>query len=149
MSVQEGINFPRVLGVLNYPPATIRQGPLASKAMALIRGETPVHLAQRVRGQFTPIYQPPANSIFPVIPRPTPYIDQLKSRQTFVKRPKVIGYLGLLNKQIGVNGNIPGPYPSPRQWAPTRNIGNLPSVKADIRGGSGPERTLHGLSVIM
>ena len=133
--IEWGVNYPNVLGRMSVPPATIRQGPIADKAMALIRGETPIHLAQKVRAQVTGRM----NAQIPILDRARPYIDQLKARLPGLLRPQ---------EQTGRTGvpfsNIPRPFPRPYSWAVSKDIGFIPSVIADIRGASGPERTLRG-----
>lgn len=48
--VEEGSNFPSALGLKNRPRTEVRTGPIAGRAMALVGGETPIHLAQKVGG---------------------------------------------------------------------------------------------------
>lgn len=148
---QEGFNFPNVLGKLTFPPATVRSGPIAQKAMALIAGETPIHLAQKFAQKFRG--QLSQTTIIPILDRPHPYLDQIKARPTMVNRKKLIGVFGIIDplsvtrvrEQI-INGNIPRPNPPAPYWSPGRNIANLPSAKGDLTGTSGPTRTLHGSS---
>lgn len=50
--VEEGTNYPTALGRKNVPRFMTRTGPIGGKAMALVRGETPIHLAQKLRAQI-------------------------------------------------------------------------------------------------
>lgn len=125
--IEEGTNFPSVLGLKNRPWSIIRTTGIGRQASALVGGETPVHLAQKLIGQshITGPSQLPAIltiDLFPQIKRPTPLRDLLKGR-------------GLRAQE----NNIPAPYVRPRLW-PTGNIARAPSVTGII---SGPARTMH------
>ena len=131
-----GRNFPAVLNITNKPWTAVRATDIGNQAMALVRGETPVHLAQRFLGQ-TNITGP----------------SQLPSRLTMLlqgqmKRPMVLDLLkgrGLLRRQT--TRNIPQPYERPGAWPPDVSIEGLPSAQ----GFTGSGRTVHPstLNVIM
>lgn len=134
--VEEGTNYPPELGYTNWPRTDVRSGFIGPQAMALARGETPVHLAQRIRAQM-------ANyPIIPVIDRPHPLLDMVKQRPTVIPRLKLIGAFGIVDP-AQTEYNIPRPYPRPMGWPAGKAISTIPSVIADISGASGPERTTH------
>ena len=131
-----GRNFPAVLNITNTPWTAVRGTDIGNQAMALARGETPVHLAQRFLGQ--------SNIIGP---------SQLPSRLTMLlqgqmKRPMIRDLLkgrGLLRRQT--ERNIPEVYERPGAWPPDVSIEGLPSAQ----GFTGSGRTVHPstLNVIM
>lgn len=137
---EEGTNFPTVLGRKNIPPTIVRAQklirspiPLGQQAMALIRGETPVHLAQRSGSQLPPFNTPGLMSVLPQLFKQVNIRRRIQDTFPALKR---------LSPQ-----NIPSPYARPGTWPPTRGIAGLPSVA----GGpvSGPSRTvLPQISVI-
>jgi hypothetical protein len=53
MAFEEGTNFARILGRKTYPRETARPRGIGEQAIALIGGETPIHLAQRFRVRET------------------------------------------------------------------------------------------------
>lgn len=163
--VEEGSNFPSVLGRKTYPRTEIRRGPIADKAMALIGGETPVHLAQllkrrplmeriRPREPLSVIGDERAHvsheaqltkyPIFPILIRSHPLLDTIKDRATIIPRVKLLGSFGIVDPNkwpptLAVEKNVPGPYPRPMTWPPGREIARLPAVLGIIPG---PEKTV-------
>lgn len=141
---EEGTNFPAVLGRKNIPSTIIRAQklirspiPLGQQAMALIRGETPIHLAQRLAprsgSQLPPFNTPGLMSVLPQLFKQVNVRRKIRDTFPTLKR---------LSPQ-----NIPSPYVRPGTWPPTRGVAELPSVA----GGpiSGPSRTvLPQISVI-
>jgi len=107
MVIQEPIkriNYPRALGrrnlprgylesvgVSNLPWIEIREKPIAELPIALIRGEVPIHLAQRLRGQLTKY------PIIPVLDRPHPVLEAIKERAPIVPRVKLLGAFGIID----------------------------------------------------
>lgn len=131
--VEEGTNYPPELGYTNWPRTDVRSGFIGPQAMALARGETPVHLAQRIRAGQGPILgQRLQGQQFPILSK----IRSMIPPRNWGPWP---------NPQTEYN--IPRPYPRPMAWPAGKNIGRLPSVIADISGASGPERTTHGKMV--
>lgn len=137
--LEEGSNFPNILGPKSYPRQVARS---TIAPIALVGGETPVHLAQkmfgsiiprggilsRLRGQIGSGSQlPPFNApgIYSVVPQ---IFAQIK------RRPILSRMRGQTEK------NIPTPYERPGMWRPTLDVANLPSVTGIIEG---PERTVH------
>jgi hypothetical protein len=121
--VEEGTNFPGVLGRKNRPSSIIRgqtyrlldyMPGIADQAMAIVRGESPIHVAQKVRGQVKTLLN-----------RRAPLMNLLKV--TFPLRGQP-------------TRNVPSPYERPGTWSKYRNIKDIPSVMGII---SGPERTVH------
>lgn len=201
--IEEGTNYPTVLGRKTHPRTETRVGPIGRQAMALVRGETPVHLAQKLRAQITErlpprgtglitgaarkgrergvgrrltelerarrharIYGPSSPlsveteyetyvhnlnaqltkyPILPLLDRPHPVLDAIKAQAPIIPRVKLLGAFGVIDPQelLAVEKNIPRPYARPGAWSAGRLIQTLPSVIADIRNGSGPERTVH------
>jgi len=86
-------NLPRgyleSVGVSNLPWIEVRERPIAELPIALIRGEVPVHLAQRLRGQLTKY------PIIPFLERPHLLLDAIKGREPIVPRVKLLGALGI------------------------------------------------------
>lgn len=135
---ENGRNFPAALNFINKPWTVVRTANIGNQAMALGRGETPVHLAQRFLGQ-TNITGP----------------SQLPSRLTMLlqgqmKRPMIRDLLkgrGLLRQQV--QRNIPAIYERPGAWPPDVSIEGLPSAT----GFTGSGRTVHpqmnALNIIM
>jgi len=136
---EEGTNFPAVLGRKNIPPVIVRAQkliqspiPLGQQAMALIRGETPIHLAQRSSSQLPPFNTPGLMSVLPQLFRQVNVRRRIQDAFPVLKR---------LSSQ-----NIPSPYVRPGTWPPTRRVAELPSVTGIV---SGPSRTvLPQISVI-
>jgi len=89
--VEEGINYPTVLGRRNIPSTIIRVEPIARLPMALVGGETPVHLAQRLRAQLTKY------PIIPILDRPHPVLDAIKEMVPIVPRVKLLGAFGIVD----------------------------------------------------
>jgi len=113
---EEGTNYPRALGRRNVPRSVaetlgrrnvpwtgIRERPIGPLAIALVGGETPVHLAQRFLSQVLP------------------------PRGTGLMKERVEQLRGQVEK------NIPPPYVRPMGWPAVRLIERLPSAVADIR----------------
>jgi len=149
--VEEGSNFPRVMGFKKRPLEMVRTARIGQQAMALVGGETPVHLAQRFgqskrrlfgQSHLTGPSQLPAILTIDMFPqlkgRPTPLKDLMKGKRLLGS----IAYPAV----SPVNRNIPGPYERPASWPPGRSIPNLPSIMGIE---SGPSRTVHGLSVLV
>jgi len=112
--VEYGVNYPTVLGRRNIPPpAKVRVTPMGTQPMALIGGETPMFLAQKLLAQL--------------VERPTPILDALRER---------------VRQLRGQVENIPPPYVRPMEWPVERPVGRLPSAVSDIRP-TGPQRTAH------
>lgn len=165
--VEEKTNFPTALGYKNRPPTRERSGSIGEQAMALVRGVTPIHLAQRFRGKKSQslsvhseyeTYVHNLNTqmtkypLVPVLDRPHPILDMIKATPPILPRVKLIGAFGIVDPEelLAVEKNIPRPYPRPMEWAPGKLVATIPSAIADIRDGSGPERTVHpSLSVEM
>lgn len=167
--VEEKTNFPSALGRKNIPRTMVRTGPIAERAMALVGGVTPVHLAQRIsrglRGKVdtglsvhseyeTYVHnlnaQLTKHSILPVLDRPKPVLDAIKAWAPIVPRVKLIGAFGIVDPttEPGISidkyvKNIPRPYPRPMEWAPGKLIENIPSVITTGAGVAGPSRTVH------
>jgi len=113
--VEDGVNYPTVLGRRNIPPpAKVRREPIGTQPMALIGGETPMFLAQKLLTRL--------------VERPTPILDALMERVRQLR--------GQVEK------NIPPPYVRPMEWPVARLIERLPSAVADIRP-TGPQRTVY------
>jgi len=89
--VEDRTNYPTVLGYRNIPWTGIRVKPIARLPMALVGGETPVHLAQRLRAQLT------RYPIFPVLDRPHPVLDAIKGMAPIVPRVRLLGAFGIIN----------------------------------------------------
>lgn len=160
MIVEQGRNFPALLKFINKVPATVRSGGIGDQAMALVRGETPVHLAQRFRGQSQlrgPSQLPSRVSIETMFPqmanRPTPVKDVLRKRgllgqsyawpfgQTERNIPHIYERFGNLPTNVGHDRGRPS------LWPVDANIGSIPSVAGIV---SGPSRTVHSqMSVSM
>ena len=148
--VEEGSNFPRVLGFKKRPLEMVRTARIGQQAMAVVGGETPVHLAQRFFGQskrrlfgqshITGPSQLPAILTIDMFPqlagRPKPLKNLMKGKRLLGS----IAYPPI----SPVNRNIPRPYERPDSWPRGRGIPNLPSIMGIE---SGPSRTVHGLSV--
>jgi len=140
--VEEGSNFPRVLGLKTRPLEMVRTTKIGRQAMALVGGETPVHLAQRFFGQshITGPSQLPARltiDMFPQLANRPKLKDLMKAKRLFGSAYPAIS---------PVNRNIPAPYERPGAWPRERGIVRLPSA---MGLGSGPSRTVHGLSVLV
>jgi len=165
---EEGTNYPRALGRRNVPRSVaetlgrrnvpwtgIRERPIGPLAIALVGGETPVHLAQRFLSQVLPPRgtglitgtarvglerglgrrlteieraRRHARIFGQILERPTPILDAVKERVEQLR--------GQVEK------NIPPPYVRPMGWPAVRLIERLPSAVADIRP-TGPQRTVH------
>jgi len=166
--VEEGSNFPAALGKKNWPWTMSRSGSIGEQAMALARGETPVHLAQKVHGRKV---RPSNLSVvsefeteshnaqfrnqltkYPIIPlldRPHPVADAIKAWAPVIPRTKLLGVFGVVDPTepgVSIDGyekNIPRPYPRPMGWEPGQMIANLPSAVATGPGATGPSRTVH------
>jgi hypothetical protein len=143
--VEEGTNFPRVLGFKSRPLEIVRTTKIGQQAMALIGGETPVHLAQRFFGQSH--ITGPASShlparltidMFPQLTNRPKLKDLMKGKRLLSS----IAYPAI----SPVNRNIPAPYERPPSWDRTRQVANLPSAMGIV---SGPSRTVHGLAVLI
>lgn len=146
--VEEGSNFPRVLGFKTRPLEMIRTTKIGQQAMALTGGETPVHLAQRFFGQshLTGPSQLPARLTIDMFPQLAKF-PQLANRPKLKDLMKAKRFFGSAYPPISpVNRNIPAPYERPAAWARERSIVRLPSA---MGLGSGPSRTVHGLSVLV
>jgi len=165
---EDETNYPRALGRRNVPRSVaetlgrrnipwteIRERPIPRLGMALVGGETPVHLAQSLLSQILP---PRGTGLITgtarvglerglgrrlteierarrhgrifgqILERPTPILDAVRERVTQLR--------GQVEK------NVPPPYPRPMGWPVGRLIGSLPSAVADIRP-TGPQRTVH------
>jgi hypothetical protein len=145
---EEGSNFPMALGRKNMPPVIIRAQkmfssiPLGQQAMALIRGESPIHLAQLSR-QHDSSRLPPFN---------TPGLASTLLSQVFKQgaaRKKLREMFPRLSGQnLAAERNIPRPYVRPDQWA--SRLGEIPSVESIV---GGPARTVlpqkYNMSVII
>ena len=135
--VEEGRNFPTVLGRKNIP--TTKSWPpgriLARLPMVRGLGREPPLLPQKseisvqvdedvkvhsLQGQLTKY------PIFPILDRPTPVLDWLKSRSPIIPRVKLIGAFGVVDPQY--------------TWSPERPIGNIPKPMSIL---SGPRHPLH------
>ena len=124
---EENTNYPTVLGKLNRPLEILRTGGIGSAAMAMVRGEPPVHLAQIFNGQL--LNGARIRQVLTV--RKTPMLDTIRAR--------VRGQVALIDS---MGRNIPQPYVR-TTWGPYQNIGQIPAVISDISGASGPRRTIH------
>lgn len=138
--VEEGSNFPRVLGFKTRPLEIARTSRIGQQAMAMIGGETPVHMAQRFFGQshLTGPSQLPAQltiGMFPQFANRPKLMDLMKGKRLLGS----IAYPAI----SPVNRNIPAAYERPAGWNQGRQIANLPSAM----GWLGPSRTVHALSV--
>jgi len=151
--LEEGSNFPSVLGRKTYPKTEIRRGPIADKAMALIGGETPVHLAQLLRRPLIEKIRPrePLSvvgeemvhtslepqitkyPIFPILSRSHPILDIIKDRTTVLPRVKLLGAFGLVDP-TQVEKNIPRPWVRDTIWPPGKEIARIPAVLGIIPG---------------
>ena len=141
--IEEGTNFPKVLGLKTRPLELVRTTKIGQQAMAMIGGETPVHLAQRFFGQshLTGPSQLPARltiDMFPQLANRPKLTDLMKGKRLLSS----IAYPAI----SPVNRNIPSAYERPASWPRARQIANLPST---MGVGSGPSRTVHGLAVVM
>ena len=139
--LEQGTNFPNILGRKTFPPTLVRAQkiirtiPIANQAMALVRGETPVHLAQRQTpggGSQLPAFNAPG--IFSVVPQVFKQVTGGRLRQMLMQRPM----LGKLRGQT--KRNIPTPYERPGTWPRARDLATVPSVTGIIEG---PVRTVH------
>jgi len=170
---EEGINYPRALGRRNVPrsvaetlgrrnvPRTeIRVKPIGPLAMALVGGETPVHLAQRFLGQILPprgtglITGTARVGLERGLGRRLTEIERARrhkliygqlERLPILKRPTpVLDVIKERAEQLRgqVKKNIPPPYVRPMEWPIARLVERLPSAVADIRP-TGPQRTVH------
>lgn len=146
--LEEGSNFPNILGLKSFPRQIIRS---TTAPIALVGGETPIHLAQKMFGSIIPKGKilsmlrgqvggggsqlPPFNApgIYSVVPQ---IFAQIKRRPILSRLRGQIGYVG-----PSIDTSIPArPYERPGTWRPTLDVANLPSVTGIIEG---PERTVH------
>lgn len=146
---EEGSNFPTILGRKNVPPVIIRAQkllqsrasiPIGQQAMALITGETPIHLAQRFSqtpgggSQLPPFNAPGIFSVVPQVFKQRTIIQTVKTRFPILKK---------LAPQV--EKNVPRPY-GPGSWPPGKAIAGIPSAMGIV---GGPSRTvLPQISVI-
>lgn len=159
-------NYPVVLGRKNIPYTILRGQPLLSRlpipigkqAMALVRGETPIHLAQKLRAQIPRgtglITGTARRGLERGMGKPLTAIQRAARHKrlygqirTFLTRPAPIMNLlkitfPLAGQALGVN--IPAAYERPGTWPTGARIGELPAVKGIIEG---PESTVHPKSL--
>lgn len=158
-------NYPAVVGRKNIPPTTIRgqvtRRPfypfgIGEQAMALVRGETPIHLAQKLRSQLK---LPPRGTglitgtartgLARGMGKPLTEIQRRIRHGALAGQIKPVltrpaPLLSLLKITFPLLGqtikNIPSAYERPGTWGVTRRIAELPSVSGIL---DGPERTVH------
>jgi len=151
--VEQGINYPRALGWRNIPWISVREAPIGNLAMALIRGEAPVHLAQKFLGQVLPprgtglITGTARRGLERGMGRRLTEIERARRHAMIFgqleKRPILEAVKERVRQLRGqTEKNIPPPYVRPAEWPLLRLIGGLPSAVADIRP-TGPQRTVH------
>lgn len=165
---ENGTNYPNVLGPKNIPTTTIRSGTIGDQAIAVVRGETPIHLAQGVlKGGLLEQLRNRLRSRRRLLgqglpPRGTGLLRgtartgllrgggrRLSEAERLARHKRIYGKnlsvhsenaIRVHNAQ-GVN-NIPTPWIRPTTWPnATRLIGRLPSVIGILHG---PERTVLG-----
>jgi len=137
--VEEKTNYPTTLGYRNRPKT--KMWPIGRKIAevpsVLGIGREPSLLPQiNVEHDYeTKVhnvnYQLTKSPIFPILDRPKPVLEFVKTRSPILSRRKLLGVFGVLDPQA-------------MTWPAGRRIGELPSVMSIL---SGPRRTVHPLSV--
>ena len=122
--------LPQIVGFKNGMPVKSKS---PSKSIPIDHDDVSTRGLSAVSAQIT------KSPIFPLLDRPKPIIDMIKSRSTVVERVKLLGKFGLLGQTQ--NRNIPVPQMLTRT-VPTygrgTSIATIPSVSGII---SGPNRS--------
>ena len=139
--IEEGLNFPGVLGRKNRP-ATRSWGigrPFANIPSVRDQGRDPSLLPEEVNpeihiaGEYeTDVHnansaQLTKHAIFPLLDRPKPFIQKIKSRAPLIPRSKLLGVFGLVGQ---------GKW----DWPRDKPLATIPKAMSIL---SGPEHPVH------